>query len=120
MNDSFNTLPWHDAELREMVIDRRHAGECDEVRLHVAWPQGDAATVLFRDCYGMTAEMNFGIIAEERIASAVLIENDLGLISIRERWQLLGVSLDQLRCYRIETASTFSILKIYANQFEVK
>ncbi len=32
----------------------------------------------------MTAEMNFGVIAEERIDSASLIDDDPGLTSIRD------------------------------------
>ena len=119
MNKSFNELPWHDAELLEIFVDRRHAGERDDVRLRVAWPQGDEVTLLFRECYAMTAELNFGVIAEERIAGAALIEDDSALILIRERWKPLGVLLDQLRCYRIETASTSSVVKIYSKHFEV-
>jgi hypothetical protein len=119
MNDNFNSLPWHDAELLELSIDRRNAGECDEVRLRIVFPQGDEATVVFRDCYAMTADMNFGVIAEERIASASLISDEPRLISIRERWRSLGVSLETLRCYQLETSSTSSVIRIYAKQFEV-
>ncbi|MBR0730813.1 hypothetical protein JQ595_18900 [Bradyrhizobium japonicum] len=119
MADSFNSLPWHDAELLELAIDRRNPGARDEVRLQVMWPDGGRAILLFRDCYAVTVEMNFGIIAEERIASASLIEDDPGLTSIRNRWRPLGVSLDVLRCYRLEMASTSSFLRIYAEKFEV-
>lgn len=119
MNDTFNSLPWHDAELLELLIDRRNPGERDEVRVRVAWPHGSEATLLFRDCYAMTAEMNFGVIAEERIASAGLIDDEPGLRSIRVRWEPLGVSLEGLHCYRLETSSTCSVIRIYAKQFEV-
>jgi hypothetical protein len=119
MSDIFNSLPWHDAELLELLVDRRNAGERDEVRLRVAWPQGDEATLLFHDCYAMTAEMNFGVIAEERIASGSLIDDDPGLIAIRGRWKQRGVSLEMLRCYRLETSSTSSVIRIYAKRFEV-
>src|SRR5690348_12900134 len=105
MTDSFELLPWHDAELLEIMVDRRHAGECDEVRLRVAWPQGDEATVLFRDCYSMNADMNFGIIATEQILRAAVVAQDSGLTALRKRWAPLGAALEQLRCYRIETAS---------------
>jgi hypothetical protein len=118
MNDIFDSLPWHDAQLLELSVDRRCAGECDEVRLRVAWPLGDEATLLFRDCYGMSAEMNFGVIAEERIASASMIGDDPGLTSIRDRWKPLGVWLEALCCYRLETASTASVIRIYAKRFE--
>lgn len=119
MSGTFNSLPWHDAELLELRVDRRNAGKCDEVRLRIVWPHGDEAMLLFRECYAMTARMNFGIIAEERIAGASLIEDDPGLTSIRDRWKPLGVSLEMLRCYRLETSSTSSVIQIYAKQFEV-
>ncbi len=119
MSDDFNILPWHDAELLELLLDRREPGERDEVRVRVVWPQGDEATLLFRDCYGMVAEMNFGVIAEERIAGGSVIEDDPGLLAIRERWKPLGVSLELLRCYQIETSSTASVIRIYAKRFEI-
>lgn len=94
----------------ELFVNRRNAGELDEVRLRLAWPQGDEATLLFRDCYAMSAEMNFGVIAEELISSASLVGDDAGLISIRDRWKSLGVSLEMLRCYRLEASSTASVI----------
>ena len=119
MNDIFSCLPWHDAELLELSVDRRNAGERDEVRMRVVWPQGNEASLVFHDCYAMTAEMNFGVIAEERIANASVIEDDPGLTSLRDRWKPLGVPLEMLRCYRLETSSTSSVIRIYAKHFEV-
>ena len=40
MNVDFDSFPWHDAELKELLVDRREAGERDEVHLRVEWPQG--------------------------------------------------------------------------------
>jgi hypothetical protein len=119
MSDNFNDLPWHDARLLNLSIDRRHAGERDEVRFQVVWPEGDEVTLLFSDCYGFTADMNFGVIAEEGIFCAAVMEDDPGLISLRERWKQMGVSLETLRCYRIETSSTGSVLRLYAKRFEI-
>jgi hypothetical protein len=119
MTGNFDSLPWHDAELLELSIDRRRPGARDEILLRVAWPDGQESRLLFRDCYAMRAEMNFGVIAEERIATASLIEDDPHLVSIRDRWRPLGVSLDMLCCYRIETSSTCSVIRIYAKHFEV-
>lgn len=119
MIDSFSSLPWHDAELQELSIDRRSPGVRDEVRLQVVWPDGVQAALLFRDCYGLTAEMNFGVIAKEQIASASLIDDDPGLISLRDRWKPLRVPLDTLHCYRLETSSTASVIRIYAKRFEI-
>jgi hypothetical protein len=53
---------------------------------------------------------------EERIARALLIDDDPGLISIRDRWKPLGLSLEMLRCHRLETSSTSSVIQIYAKQ----
>lgn len=119
VSEDFNDLPWHDAVLLNLSIDRQHAGERDEVRIQVSWPQGDEATLLFSDCYGFTAEMNFGVIAKEQILVADVVDDDPGLVSLRGLWKQMGVSRETLRCYRIETNSTASVLKIYAQHFEV-
>ena len=116
---SFDSLPWHDAELQELTINRREPGTRDEVRLQVVWRDGGRAALLFGECYGFTAEMNFGVIAEEQIAAASIIEDDPYLISLRDRWKTLSVSLDLLRCYQFETSSTGSIIRIYAMEFAV-
>jgi hypothetical protein len=118
MNADFDSLPWHDAELLEMLVDRRNAGECDEVRLRVVWPQSDKALLIFRNCYAMTVDMCFGIVATERIGCASLVKDDPGLTSIRVRWMSLGVPLESLGCYRIQMSSTGSVIQIYATQFE--
>ena len=79
------TGPVSEGRFKCSLVDRRYARDRDEGRLRVAWPRGDEATLLFRDCYAMTAEMNFGVIAEERIVSASLIDDDPVLTSIRDR-----------------------------------
>lgn len=119
MNATFDSLPWHDAELLEMSIDRRSAGEFDEVRLQVAWPHGEEAALVFRDCYAMTANMNFGIIATERIGNTNLDNNDPNLAVIQNQWKSLGVSLEVLSCYLLEMSSTGSVIRIYAKKFEI-
>lgn len=119
MTADFDSLPWHDAELLELLVDRRNAGECDEVHLRVSWTQGGEALLLFRNCYAMTADMYFGIIATERIDCALLVKDDPGLTSIRDRWKALGVPLESLGCYRIQMSSTGSVIQIYATQLEV-
>jgi hypothetical protein len=51
-----------------------------------------------------------------KIAGASLIDDDPGLISIRDRWKPLGLSLEMLRCHRLETSSTSCVIQIYAEQ----
>jgi hypothetical protein len=118
VTESFDDLPWHDAELLEISIDRRSPGVRDQVRLQVAWPDRNTATLVFRNCYAMLANMNFGIVADERILNASQVDDDAELIALRQRWGSLGVSLDMMRCYRLETSSTASVIRIYAMQFE--
>jgi hypothetical protein len=119
MNAIFDSFPWHDAELRELLVDRRESGERDVVQMLVAWPEGGESKFVFHDCYAMTANMYFGIIATERLGNASLIADDEGLLSIRERWRSSGVSLEELRCYRFELSSTGSDIRVYAQRFEV-
>ena len=119
MNATFDSFPWHDAELKELLVDRRESGERDVVQLLVAWPQGGESIFMFHDCYAMTATMNFGIIATESIGNASLVTDDENLLSIRERWRPSGVSLEALRCYRFDMSSTGSDIRIYALRFEV-
>jgi hypothetical protein len=114
MNDCFNSLLWHDSELLEIHIDRRRPGHVDDVRIEVSWSDGTRSVIVFSSCYAMTADMNFGIIAEERILAGSESKDDPGLEAIKRKWAPLGVSLEGLRCFRIETASTGSVLKIYA------
>ena len=119
MNATFDSLPWHDAALLEISVDRRNAGECDEVRLRVAWPHGEEAALVFRDCYAMTANMNFGIVATERIGSAKIDVDDPNLASIRDQWKSSGAPQELLSCYCLDMSSTGSVIRIYAMQFEI-
>jgi hypothetical protein len=119
MNAQFDALPWHDAQMLDVFIDRRNPGLRDEIRLSMKWPDETHAIVSFRECYGLIAQMNFGVISDERVLSAQELDSDPELSEMRRRWQLLDVSLEGLRCYRIETASTASVIKVYASTFDV-
>jgi hypothetical protein len=117
---SFNELPWHDAELRGLSVDRRQPGIVDRVSLSVCWPDGTENEIQFRDCYALSAEMNFGVIAREAIFAARISQDAPGSTEIRRRWEPVGVRLDDLVCFEIETSSTGSTLRIYAKSFEVR
>jgi hypothetical protein len=119
MTTPFEELPWHDAELRAFSVDRSEPGIADQVRLFVAWPDGSESEVLFSDCYAMTAEMNFGVIARETISGARISRDTSALVALKMRWANIGVALDDLLCFEIETSSTASTLQICAKRFEV-
>ena len=114
MDTKFNALPWHDAELISINIDRSNAGNSDVVALVIKWPDGSSNNIVFDDCYLFDTKMNFGVIAEENILEATCFFESDQIIDIKGKWQPLGVMLDNLCCYRIITNSTNSQIDIYA------
>ena len=117
MSNQFSSLPWHDAELLSLNIDRADPGNSDAVTIKVKWPDGNQNDVTFNDCYFLDAKMNFGVIAEESILDATCFQESQTITDIKEKWQPLGVVLDTISCYRITTNSTNSQIDIYALSF---
>lgn len=114
MDSKFNLLPWHDAVLSSVSIDRSDAGKSDTVALTIKWPDGHKNDVVFNDCYFLCAMMNFGVIAEESILEGVCFSQSDRILEIKSKWQSLGVELGDLRGYRLITNSTNSRIEIYA------
>lgn len=120
MNMDFDSLPWHDAQLLLISIDRTEAGNRDEICVRVRWPDMTISTVIFLDVYVLRSEMNFGVVALESVLSADVVAEREDIAQIRNRWAPLGIPLEDLKCYEIETNSTASKLRIYARAFKVK
>lgn len=120
MDNQFNELPWHDAELLCVTVDRQNPGDEDQVVIDVCWPNGEKNRITFIDCYGFYANMNFGIMASESILEASFVEQSQELEQIREKWRKLGVDLGRLGCFEIKTNSTSSNLCIYALQYSLQ
>ncbi|HEB94683.1 MAG TPA: hypothetical protein ENI94_14755 [Gammaproteobacteria bacterium] len=114
MDAKFDSLPWHDAELLSISIDRSNAGNNDTVTFVVKWPDGNKNEIIFNDCYFFDARMNFGVVAEESILEAICLDESSQISDIKSKWQSLGVELDNICCYRIITNSTNSQVDIYA------
>jgi hypothetical protein len=114
---AFDDLPWHDAELLGLVVDRRDPGHVDEVRLQVRWPDGRVDTLTFFDCLLLEAAMNFGVIAAESILMAQCHDSTAGLARLRDKWSISPRVTDGLVCFEIEMNSTASLLRIYAKGF---
>ncbi len=114
MDTKFNSLPWHDAELLSISIDRSNAGNNDIITFVIKWPDGNQNDIVFNDCYLFDARMNFGVVAEESILEAMCLDESSQISDIKSKWQSLGVALDNIRCYRIITNSTNSQINIYA------
>jgi hypothetical protein len=84
----FAELPWHDAVILRVEIDRTDPGHIDE--------------------------LNFGVVAREAVRSAQELPDDGGILRLREKWRATGIDLSKLRCFAIETNSTASRYVIYA------
>ncbi len=117
MAPSFEELPWYDAELRALSIDRSEPGIADRVDLSILWPHGAENEIRFSDCYALVAEMNFGVIARETILAARINQDASALATVKARWAPTGVLLDDLTCFEIETAATGSTLRMLRQAF---
>jgi hypothetical protein len=114
MKRRFEDLPWHDATILELKVDRRRPGEADEVMLSMLWPDGQRSNVLFVDCYALVAAMNFGVVAAETVRVATEFGDTEDLRQHQVRWSRLGVDLSDLRMFRLETNSTASAITVFA------
>jgi hypothetical protein len=120
MNTNFNDLPWHDANLQFIYIDRQKPGEKDTIKLLIEWPESNSTSnIEFNDCYALTLNMNFGIVACESILTAECSSDSEELRSIKKKWSRAGINLEGLKCYKIITNSTNSIINIYALDFRM-
>ena len=75
MIQMFNNLPWHDAELKEIIINRERN---DEIKLLVGFPTNDgisAVCIEFFDCYALKPDMHFGILSTLQIFELIFGES---------------------------------------------
>lgn len=120
MSLRFQDLPWHDATILAIEIDRRRPGLADEVSLSMRWPDDRYSQIKFLECYGLEAMMNYGVIAAETVRTAVERDDTDGLGRIRDRWRNLDVDLSWLRSFTIETNSTASTITVFARDWQEK
>jgi hypothetical protein len=122
MHDSdFNSLEWHDAVIKSILIDRSDPGIIDAIELLIHWPSGHSNKVIFKDVYMAILNLNFGVVAEESILDASLIEEQTSTIqALKNKWRKLYSGIEAVQCYEIKTSSTNSEIRIFAMSFEVK
>lgn len=120
MNTNFNDLPWHDAIIQTININRTVPGKKDIIEMLITWPNGsNSSMVEFFDCYAFVANMNFGVVAPETILTAECLYESVELNSIRKKWLQVGIDLQLLKCFKVVTNSTNSIINIYAENFKI-
>lgn len=114
----FNNLNWHDAILNFVSIDRTNAGYNDNIELIITWQSGRSSKLIFKDVYRADISMNFGVIAEEAIRDATILEkSDDDLLNIINKWQKHYENIINIHGFEITTISTSSRLRIFAMDF---
>jgi hypothetical protein len=119
MND-FYGFYWHDAEIKEIIIDRHNPGKKDEIQFNILFPdKKKVGHFIFEKVYYASFDLNFGIIADETILRVSLLENDEDLAILYSDWK---GHLDhvKLNVYSIELNSTGGKIKIIATNFRVE
>lgn len=121
MIEEFHDLPWHDAELKEIIIDR--VSDQDIVKLSVVWPEDIDSErydhIEFFKCYGLKADMHFGHWGADSILSANCVIDCPDLEQLKATWDAMGGGIGKIYCFTIETNSTASIIKIFAKGFRI-
>lgn len=114
MSSSLVELPWHDAVLLDLRVDRNNPGINDCITLVIGWQSGGKSEIKFLECYVANFKLNFGILAKETIRDFSVISNGPEVESIHARLTSFGPLVNQLKLYRLETNSTASIIEIVA------
>ncbi|MCA9674797.1 MAG: hypothetical protein H6709_06705 [Kofleriaceae bacterium] len=120
MIEDFNQLPWHDAVLADMRIDRSEPGYRDCVTLVIIWPDETRQRIIFDDCYRLRTDMNFGVIAPDFIYSATAVADAADVSSLVAKWRAIGAEIEGLARFEIMTSSTGSMIQVFARSFRVE
>lgn len=120
-NINFNELEWHDAIIKNIIIDRGNAGNDDTIEMWIVWPSEKKSKIIFKDVYKADLSLNFGIVAEETIYNAFLIDDyDKEIIDIRKTWEKYYEEISKIRGFKILTTSTASTIKIFSLSYHIE
>ena len=118
--NNFNDFYWHDAVIKEIIIDRHNPGKRDEIRFKILFPdKRKVIHFVFEGVYYASLDLNFGIIAHETILCASILVNDTDLSNFYSKWKGLMDDI-KLNVYLIELNSTGGKIKIIAKDFRIK
>jgi hypothetical protein len=117
---NFNDFYWHDAIMQNILIDRNKPGILDEISFDIKWAEEKGeVTLVFEDVYYTMMNLNFGIVSDETILNAIVLEEDNeDLINFYSKWKGTLDSV-KLNVYKINLNSTGSEIKIIAKGFRV-
>lgn len=115
---NFNDFYWHDAIIKNILIDRSNPGLKDTISFEIELPEDNGSmNLIFEDVYWSSMNLNFGIIAEETILSAIELNNgNEYLLNFNSNW---GDALKdiQLKFYHFIFNSTGSDIKIISKGY---
>lgn len=115
----FAELPWHDAVILRVVIDRRQVDRIDSVDFEMLWPDDSRSTIRFVDCMAAEAKLNFGVEGEESVLSAEVEIASRAALAVQAKWEKIGGLPFHLKSFTIETNSTASTWTIHAREFVI-
>lgn len=115
---NFESFYWHDAIIKNIVINRNRPGIRDEIEMEIIFPNNERVVFVFEGVYWIRMNLNFGIIADETILQACLLEkDDKDLINICSLWKG-NVSSTELNVYEFLLNSMGGKIKIIARKFK--
>jgi hypothetical protein len=118
---NFNDFYWHDAIIKNVSIDRNRPGVLDEIIFDIEWSEDKGkVTLVFESVYLVKMNLNFGIVADETILNAIVLdENNEDLANFYSKWKG-AMNEVKLNTYKIDLNSTGSEIKIIAKGFRVE
>ena len=117
---NFESFYWHDAIIKNIVINRNSPGIKDEIEMEIIFPDNnERVNFVFEGVYWVKMELNFGIIADESILQSCLLKrDDKDLINLCSLWKD-NVSNAELNVYEILLNSMGGKIKIIARKFKI-
>lgn len=120
-NKNFNELEWHDAILKKIIIDKDDNINSDTIEMYIIWPSGIENKLIFKDVYYANLSLNFGIIGEDTIREASLIESsDNDIINVKRVWEKHYEGINKIKGFKILTNSTASTIKIFSLSYLIE
>lgn len=115
--NNFNELPWHDAKLVDVQVDRCK----DRLSISVCWPDDDEGCITviqFVQCYLLKCNLNFAVAPPDHILEATCSKTSPSLEEFKSVWNGL-IDLSSLKYFSIQTNSSNSLMEILANDFYI-
>lgn len=117
---NFNDLEWHDAVIKNIIVDRNNPGNKDTIEISIVWPSGKKNKIVFNNVYYANLSLGFGVVADEVVSEAqVSYDNDDHLAEIKSMWSKHYTAIENIKAYKISTSSTGSIIKVIAFSFDI-